>query len=433
MIKKYIQNIKKHSFVMQVATLMSGTALSQGIMFAATPLLTRLYTPEEFGFFSLYLAIIAPISMVSAWRYDVAIMLPKDNEDAKALLALSIIINILMSLLTLLIIVIFRGAIAQYLTDDIGLFIWLVPLGVFVSGLFQILSAWNTRNELYKNIAQSVVLRSSVVVSTQIGAKTIIPFSGGLIWGSLIGTILASSVLLYKAIKQQSLRLSELSYDRIKKNAKEHDEFPKYQTFASFINALSQNIPIIFLSFFYSPEIAGYYALAHRVLMAPVTLISGATRNVYYQKASKKSSLNESIKNLYVKTTLSLLKMGFIPFLVVAIFAEPIFVQLFGKEWAMSGIFTQILFISTIMGFIVPAASGTVFILKLQKFALIYTIISFFLKILSLFVGYIFFDNYYISLAFFAITTASLALYLIIFLYIEINKRDTKIINNNQI
>lgn len=428
MIKEFIRKIKKNSFVMQVATLMSGTALSQGILFAATPLLTRLYTPEEFGIFSLYLAIIAPISMVSAWRYDVAIMLPKDNEDAKALLTLSIFLNIFTSLLTLFVIIIFKDTIALHLTDDIELFIWLVPLGVFVSGLFQIFSAWNTRNESYKNIAHSVILRSSVVVSTQIGSKTIIPFSEGLIWGSLIGTIVASFVLIYKAMKQQSLRLHKLTYEKIKKNAKEHDEFPKYQMFASFINSFSQNIPVIFLSLLYSPEIAGYYALASRVLMTPVRLISGATRNVYYQKASKKSSLNESIKDLYVKTTLNLLKIGFIPFLAVAIFAEPIFIHLFGKEWVMSGVFTQILFISTIMGFIVPAASGTVFILKLQKFALMYTVISFFLKIFALYIGYLFFNNYYISLGIFAITTAALSLFLIIFLYMQINKKDATMI-----
>ncbi len=431
MINNYIQKLKKNTFVMQVATLMSGTALSQGILFAATPLITRLYTPEEFGVFSLYLAIIGPISMVSAWRYDVAIMLPKDNEDAEALLVLSVLITIAMSILTLLLIIIFKDVILLYLTDDIELFLWLVPLGVFISGLIQILTAWNTRKEQYKNIAQSKVLRSSATVSIQIGAKTSVPFSDGLIWGSLIGAIVALCLLLYNAIKKYALRLNELSYDRIKKNAKEHDKFPKYQSFATFINSISQSLPVVFLSFFYSPEIAGYYALAYRVLMAPVTLISGSIRNVYYQKASKIYSLNKSIKNLYVKTTLNLLKISLIPFLIVAIFAEPIFVYLFGDKWVISAIFVQILFIRTAIAFINPAASGTVFILGLQRFALFFTVISLFLNSLALFAGYVFFDNYYISLAFFALTASALTLYLIFFLYIQIKKNDDRIMKDN--
>ncbi len=431
MIKKYIQKLKRNTFVMQVATLMSGTALSQGILFAATPLITRLYTPEEFGIFSLYLAIITPISMVSAWRYEVAIMLPRDNEDAKALLVLSVLITIFMSIVTFLVIIIFEDAILLHLTDNIGLFLWLVPLGVLISGLIQILTAWNTRSEQYKNIAQSKILRSSATVSIQIGAKTSVPFAGGLIWGSFIGALVASCLLLYKAIKQYALRLNGLSYDRIKKNAKEHDKFPKYQSFATFINSMSQSLPVVFLSFFYSPEIAGYYALANRVLMAPVALISGSIRNVYYQKASKKYSLNESIKNLYVKTTLNLLKMGFVPFLIVAIFAEPIFMYLFGDKWVISAIFTQILFIRTIITFINPAASGTVFILGLQRFSLIFSVISVLLNVLALYLGYLFFDNYYVSLAFLALTASALTLYLIFFLYVQINKNDDKIITDN--
>lgn len=433
MIKRYIQKLLNHTFVMQVATLMSGTALSQGILFAATPFLTRLYTPEEFGIFALYVSILAPISMISSLRYETAIMLPEENEDAKALLTLSAFITIVMSILTLLLIVLFEDTLILYLNENIRLFLWMVPLGVFFSGMVQILTTWNTRNELYKNIAQSNVLRSSTAVSVQIGAKTIIPFTGGLIWGNLIGSIVALGILLYKAFKEQSLRLNNLSCNRIKKNAKEYDKFPRYQTFASFINSFSLVIPTIFLSFFYSAEIAGYYALANRVLMAPVSLISGSIRNVYYQKASQIFNLNKSIKSLYVKTTLNLFKIGFIPFLIVAIFAEPIFVYLFGEKWIISAEFTQILFIMTIMSFINPASAMTIYILGLQKFSLIFTVISTFLRVLALLAGYVFFDSYYVSLAFLAFTVSALTLYLIFYIYTQINKKDGSIIKTNSI
>ena len=417
MIKKYTQKFTKHSFVVQVATLMSGTVVSQGILFAATPLLTRLYTPEEFGIFALYLAIIGPISVASSWKYDMAIMLPKENEDAKALLVLSMFITLLMSLLTLLFIVIFEEAIVLHLTEHIGLFLWLVPLGVFTSGFFQILSTWNTRNQLYNNIAQAKVLRSSTAVTIQIATKTVMPFSAGLVWGNMIASVVASAMLLYKAVKEDSLRLHRLTYDRIKKNAKEHDKFPKYQSFATFISALSQNMPVILLSFFYSPEIAGYYALTNRVLMAPVSLISGSVRNVYYQNASKKFSLNESIKELYLKTTLNMFKLGLIPFILIAIFAEPIFISLFGDRWLLSAEFTQIIFILLLMIFINPAATMTIYILGLQKFALKFTIVSASLRVAALYAGYLFFNSYYVSLALMSITGSLLALYLILFVY----------------
>lgn len=424
MIKKSIQKLRKHTFVMQVATLMSGTALSQGVLFAATPFLTRLYSPEEFGVFALYLAIISPISMVSAWRYEAAIMLPKDQKDAEALLWLSLIITISMSLLVLLLIIIFEDYIRLNLTNDLDTFLWIVPLGVFLTGLFQVLSTWNTRNELYKNIAVSTVTRSASAVSVQIGTKTIFPFSGGLIWGNVIGAILASGLLLRKAITDNTLRLDNFSYDVMKKNAKEYDKFPKYQAPASFLNTLSQQVPVVLLAFFYSPEIAGYYALTDRVLTAPIALIGGSIRNVFYQKAAKLFSLGKSIKELYFKTTLYMLKLAVIPFSVIAFFAEPIFTTLFGDTWIISATIYQILFIYVVIVFINPPATTTIYILGLQRFSLLFTILITILRISSIYLGYAIFNDYYISLALYALVGICSNLYVIFFIFNQIKQKE---------
>ena len=64
---------------------MSGTAISQGILIAATPILTRIFSPENFGIFALYLSIVGTISLVSSWKYELAIVLPDKDDDAKAL------------------------------------------------------------------------------------------------------------------------------------------------------------------------------------------------------------------------------------------------------------------------------------------------------------------------------------------------------------
>ena len=97
-----IKGLKKNSFLINIITLISGTAISQGILFAATPFLTRLYTPEEFGYFSLYAAIVAVITSVASWKYELAIMLPKEEKDAQAVLFLSIITTIISTALVFL-------------------------------------------------------------------------------------------------------------------------------------------------------------------------------------------------------------------------------------------------------------------------------------------------------------------------------------------
>ena len=412
----YFNKIKKHTFIMQVATLMSGSAISQGIMFAATPFLTRLYNVEEFGVFALYLSIIGPLSVISSWRYETAIMLPKNNEDAKALLYLSIFISILMSFLMYILILIFHDEILLHLTDKIGIFLWIVPLGVLVSGFYQIFNAWNTRNELYGNISQSMILRSTTAIGIQLSSKSILNLSGGLVLGNFLASLIATLYLVRKAIKTNTLRLTNISIDSIKKNGKVYDKFPKYQSFASFINSVSVNLPIILLSSLYSLEIAGYYALTNRVLMVPVSLISGSIRNVYYQKASKKFMAEESIKSLYIKTTLNLFKIGVIPFFLVAFFAEPLFINLFGQEWLISAIFYQILFVWAIMLFINPPATSTVLILGFQKFSLVFTVLSLLLRALALYIGYIVYNDYYISIGLYACIGVLLNVFIITYI-----------------
>ena len=412
----FFNKIKEHTFVLHVITLMSGTALSQGIMFGATPFLTRIYNAEEFGVFSLYLAIIGPLSIISSWRYESAILLPESEEDARALLYLSIFITFLMSLFIFIFIFIFKDMINSLMTDEFSTFLWIVPLGVFISGLYQIMSSWNSRYEFYRHLSKSVVLRSTIAVSTQISFKTLLNLSGGLVWGNLIASTIATFYLIRKAIIMNTIVLANISTDKMKQNAKDYDKFPKYQSFASLINALSTNAPVVLLSTFYSLEIAGYYALTNRVLMAPVSLISGSIRNVYYQKAAKIFSKGESIRELFLKTTFNLFKIGIVPFLLIAIFAKPIFYSLFGTSWGISAVFYQLLFAWSIMLFINPPSTTTVLILGLQKFSLNFTIISLLTRILALYLGYILYNDFYVSIGLYALVGVLLNIFLLLYI-----------------
>ncbi|MEZ5198712.1 MAG: oligosaccharide flippase family protein [Bacteroidales bacterium] len=129
-------------------------------MFAATPFLTRIYTPEDFGYFSLYAAIVAVISSVASWKYELAIMLPKEDKDAQAVLFLSIIATIITSFITLILIVIFKGFIISHITSEVETFIWIVPAGVLFSGLYQVFISFSSRHKYFRSISVSGISQS---------------------------------------------------------------------------------------------------------------------------------------------------------------------------------------------------------------------------------------------------------------------------------
>ena len=73
---------KPSAFATDVLKLVTGTTFAQIIAVLASPLLTRLYGPEAFGFLALFTSITSIIGVIACMRYELAIMLPKTDEEA---------------------------------------------------------------------------------------------------------------------------------------------------------------------------------------------------------------------------------------------------------------------------------------------------------------------------------------------------------------
>ena len=86
--------LKSSEFTKSTLTLVIGTAIAQSIPFVLQPFLRRIYSPEDFGAISVFLSILAVISIVSSLRYEVAMLLPKEDEDAANIFFLTVLINI---------------------------------------------------------------------------------------------------------------------------------------------------------------------------------------------------------------------------------------------------------------------------------------------------------------------------------------------------
>ena len=94
-------------FISNVITLGSATVLGQILGVIVTPVLSRLYSPADFGAYQLFISIVTIIAVVSCLSYQIAINLPKKDEDAASIVVLCVIFIIITSILSTVLLYIF--------------------------------------------------------------------------------------------------------------------------------------------------------------------------------------------------------------------------------------------------------------------------------------------------------------------------------------
>lgn len=410
----FIKKIKQNSFILNILTLMSGTLMAQMVLLAFLPILTRLYTPTEFGNYSLFFILSTIIGSVSSLRYEQAIMLPKSDRDAQVLLFISALLTIFISFLLSIIVVIFYDFFLDYF-NTLSYLVWLLPFSVLITGLVQILNSYSTRKKFYKKMAEVKVVESITTVGTQ-GISRYFFTLDGLIVGKFLSNIYTLYLLGSYHLKKQTLQLKYFTKRRTKANLKRHENFPKYFAMATFLNSISQNIPVLLFTILFSSAIAGFYALTHRILQAPIQLVANSTRSVFYQKASQMYANREDIRPLYLSTTKGLIKLFIVPFLIILFFGQEIFSLLFGEEWITSGMIAQITIIWFFFIFINPPVTVMYNIFNQQKAQLIFQIMGLITRTLAIYAGFYIFNSYIYAIILF--TVVSVIHNLLIFGYI---------------
>ncbi|MGL6620298.1 lipopolysaccharide biosynthesis protein [Aeromonas veronii] len=345
-------------FFRNVLTLMLGTVISQAIPVAIIPILTRVFTPEDFGLLALYSAFVSILGGVAAGRYDIAIMLPKDDEDARILLQVSVLVVTLTSLIISIPIFLWKDEIARFLGNEkIAIWLYLVPISVFFTGAYQALTYWNNRHRKFKNTAISRVNQSFFqgVAQTSLGSMQLV---GGLIWGQFIG-IFSGLVYLLKKDKTDKKIFKKTEISLIKEQVKKYHKYPKYGVLGALCDASAVQMPVLMLTKFYSSSLTGMFSLTFRVLNMPTSIISSAIAQVLFQKVVEISHTEPEKLNKYIIKMFVLLFVIYLPAVpILFIWGEPLFSLIFGQEWGQAGLYAGYLVVAVAIRFAVSPLSA---------------------------------------------------------------------------
>ncbi|WP_281176649.1 lipopolysaccharide biosynthesis protein [Shouchella shacheensis] len=370
-----------------MSVLMSGTAIAQILTVASAPILTRLFTPEQFGVLGLYISIISILTVLMTLRYEMAIVLPKNDKEAANLLWLSLIITVFLTVILILVNAILGKKVALILgSPELESWLWLVPFNAFCIGVYNSFNYWCTRNKQFWRLSRSRVVQSLGVVSTQTSGGVIGAGTGGLIGGQFLGQFLASVTLWWQVWKEDR-KLITASYNNqeIKKAVKVHKGFPLYNCSQSLINAFSQNAAPFLLAAFFGPSIVGFYSMALRVIKMPMNLVSESFKQVYYQRASEIYNSGCSLNKHLIKATTYLFLIGIIPAILIFLFSPILFSIFLGESWYEAGQYSSWLIIWLFAGLINRPSVATIQILGMQKKLLVYEILLFIVRVITLF------------------------------------------------
>lgn len=388
--------MKESPFIQNVTVLISGTALAQALQFLVSPVLSRLYDPSAFGLLGVFLATMGIVSVVAAAKYELAIVLPKEDRAAANLFVLSCAIVGGISFVILVAVGFGRDLFARLMGEpELASYFWWLPIGVLAVGLYQVFNYWATRRKHYARLSISQGIRSVGVAGAQVPAGMLKVGAGGLIGGQIVGQTIATVVLGFQILKEDGRRIWEaVSLAGMRNEAREYSKFPKFTAPQDMVNSISQNIPAYLLAFFFSPSVVGFYWFTHRLLSAPSRLIGEAVRKVFYQRVSEKYVRGKSVYTDLWKTTAGLLALGLVPTVVVLMWGPYLFAFLFGEEWSVAGAYAQWLTLWWLVGFINVPSTMLVHVFGLQHLLLIYETLLVVSRVLSIALGAYLGDDY---------------------------------------
>lgn len=329
-------------FLKGTLALASSNTVAQIIPFLVAPFLTRIYSPEEFGFLASLVSIAALLSVLCSAKFELALVIEPDPIERDKLLAMCLyLLQVFIAILTLATVLVFA---VDYIIDGELAIDWrysLLPLAVLLLGLANILFNFVNAEKEFKRLAVSAIFYSTINNAAALILFTV--SSVGLVVGELIGRI-ASLVYLKRNVFNIPRKLFD--HSAIQQNIpllRKYRKFPIYTIPSEMMDVYTKQVPVYVLGFFNMMGPLGLYALTDKVLNKPLSIVGRAVSVTFRVKAASDYAERGNCRPILLKTLLMLITLSIFPFSTIYIYAEGIFAVVFGEEWRTAGTFAQIL------------------------------------------------------------------------------------------
>lgn len=385
--KEKLKNIGKSEFTRNVAVMFSGNTLAIFLPFFFAPLISRLYTPEDFAGFELFFKIVTLIALVGSLRFDLAILLPKEQSESNQLVKLCFRILFYFTLFSAIAVLFFRDWAGEILKNDQlpNLLYWL-PLGVFLTGSINILNQLMTRFRKYNMLATNKIVGAigNNLSKYLIGFSS--PSSFGLVLGQFAGLI-GQAGMLFKTQTARKVLFAKEEYALSRRQLiKKYKDFPLVNSVHVFVDETGKTLLFFGISAYYGEIIIGLFAFTFRYLKGPVQVLGSSLAQVLNERMASMYTQGLSLRPLFLKIVLVLSSIGIVPFSALFLYGEPIFAFIFGDVWSEAGLYAELMAPWLFFNFITSPISMLPIIARKQK---AYFVIGLILNVLFLLVLFV--------------------------------------------
>lgn len=330
------------SFTRNVLTLMGGTAIAQAIPLLASPLLTRLYSPEQFGALALLLALANPISLMVCGRYELTVVLPRDDEQANTLARTALLLALSVSLVMGGITWWFRELFMGWLGGPSAMMpLVLAPMLFMLMGAFQPLNNWLIRKQAFRAMGLNKLVQTTGITLASL-VLGLAAFHHGLMAGYIAGWV-AYFIIGAVQAQRKDFRFRPWNLGAMRAAAWEYRGFPLYNALPAVLNTASLSVPVFLLAQVFDKEVTGQFNLCRQTILLPVTFLATSFMQAYMQRASH--TVAEGLPVLpTLRGGVRALGALALAMVVVLVAAGPwLFGFVFGVQWTVAGEYARIL------------------------------------------------------------------------------------------
>lgn len=320
------------AFFANVARLSSSSFLAQGIVIVSVPLLTRIYSDSQVGVLGTFAAATFLLIVPAMGKYEMAILLPEDEEVACQIFRVVILLLAFFTgLLVLLPLILFH--IPPLINSWILTYYWYLPISVFFSGLFIAARYFSMRRKHFALLSKTLVYQRIFQFSVQIGV--------GFFWPSvhclIIGFILGQSMGTFWLLKphRQELLATRLPRKTFMHHLRMYRQFPLLTAPSTMLNTSTlQAIPFILTGLF-GPAVTGLYYISMRIITLPSAFVGSSIAQVYAAQIGNYWQTDRSkVSSLFWICFFPLLFIGLVLSAGIFLYADKFIVLFLGQSWA---------------------------------------------------------------------------------------------------
>lgn len=371
------------SFWRSVTSVFMGTLMAQLIPILGSLLIARLYLPESFGEFSVWLGIVMFLAIALTARFEAALAIEEDGSARYQAVFATLLMTGGLTVLACLSITALYVFVPQWFVGmSFFAFALLVPTASLMA-LAQVWQSWAAAEGAYRLLSLMRIAQAAAITLLQIAmgvwTATADALAGAYLVGIVIGFLLSVAMFPLKVDwRWDTLWAASCAFWIRQK------KFPIFSLPADAINTAAAQLPVIIVATRFGAEMAGWLAMAMRILGAPIGLLGKAVLDVFKRHAAVSFRERGECRQEYIRT-FQVLGLGSLAFCIVMyFFGESAFVLLFGNEWRQAGVMAVWLMPLFAMRFIASPLSYVVYIAEKQQVDLIWQIALLGMTIVSL-------------------------------------------------